>query len=200
MNIIILGFPGSGKSTQGKLLSEKLDLPWISIGLLLREEYRKKTSDGIAANKYLSQGLNCPTEIKIRILEKILNGAANGFILDNYPHTVDDLKHLKSYTKKSGKKIDKVFLLKTSEHEVIERLLKQEQADQTGAKRNDTSVNNIKTRIKIGFKKDAAAIMDYFKKLGVLIEINGEQNVEKVHEEILQSMSSLRRQGSSIFN
>lgn len=188
MNIIILGFPGSGKSTQGKLLSEKLNLPWVSIGLLLREEYRKKTPDGIAANEYLAQGLNCPTEIKIRILEKILNGAINGFILDNYPRTVNDLQHLKSYTKKSGKKIDKVFLLKTSEHEVIERLLRQEQLDHTGAKRNDVSIDNIKTRIKIGFKKDAEPIMDYFKKLGVLIEINGEQSVEKVHEEILKNL------------
>jgi adenylate kinase len=185
MNIIILGFPGSGKSTQGKLLSEKLESPWVSIGLLLREEYRKGTPDGIEIHKYQSQGLNCPTEIKIRILEKILNGAKNGFILDNYPRTEDDLAHLKKWTKQTGRKIDEVFLLKTSEHEVIERLLKQEQLDQTGAKRNDASIDNIKTRIKIGFKKDAEVIMDYFTKLGVLIEINGGQSVEKVHEEIM---------------
>jgi adenylate kinase len=188
MNIIFLGFPGSGKSTQGKLLSEKLGIPWVSIGLLLREEFRKGTPDGIEANKYQSQGINCPTEIKARILEKILTASVNGFVLDNYPRTRDDLDHLKIWLNKTNRRIDKVFLLKTSENEVIERLLKQEQLDHTGAVRNDTSAKSIKKRIKIGFLKDADVIMDYFRKIGALIEINGEQSVEKVHEETMSKI------------
>ncbi len=188
MNIIFLGFPGSGKSTQGKLLSEKLGIPWVSIGLLLREEFRKGTPDGIEANKYLSQGINCPTEIKVRILEKILTESTSGFVLDNYPRSQDDLDHLKKWANKTGRNIDRMFLLKTTESEVIGRLLKQEQLDHTGAERNDTSVESIKKRIKIGFKKDADVIMDYFRKIGVLIEINGEQSVEKVHGEIMSKI------------
>ncbi len=182
-----MGLPGSGKSTQGKLLSKKLKLPWVSIGELLRKEFREKTADGIEANKFLSQGLNCPTEIKIRILEKILD-TSPGFILDNYPRTKDDLTHLKKYVKKPGKRIDFAFLLKTPEKEVIERLIKKDQIDDGGKERNDTSLENIKIRIKKGFKKDADLILNYFKTKNVLVEIKGDESIEKVHEEVMKNI------------
>lgn len=178
--------PGSGKSTQGKLLSEKINIPWVSIGELLREEFRKKTKDGIEANKFTSKGLNCPTEIKIRILEKILLNSKSGFILDNYPRTVDDLNHLKEFIEKAKIKIDFAFLLKTSQGEVIDRLVKKGQMDPDGSKRNDSSISQIKTRINKGFMEDAKIILDYFFSQKILQEINGEQEMEKVHEDIMQ--------------
>lgn len=186
LNIIFLGLPGSGKSTQGNLLSKEISLPWISIGELLREEFRKGTKDGIEANKYLSQGLNCPTEIKIRILEKILNNSPIGFILDNYPRTKDDLNHLKKYLKLSKKKLDFVFLLKTKEEEVIGRLMKKEQKDKGDKTRNDTSLANIKKRIEKGYKADADIILNFFKKMNVLKIINGGQPIEKVNNDIIE--------------
>lgn len=192
LNIILLGMPGAGKSTQGKLLSESLNIPWISIGHLLRDEFRKGTPDGIEANQYSSKGLNCPIEIKIRILEKILievDKSKNGFVLDNYPRTKDDLKHLQSFTKKIGIKIDKVILLKTSEEEAIERLLEKGQVDVGGKRRDDNSLENIKVRIQKGFKEDAEGILDYFRSLGVLVEINGERSVEEVHGAIMGELN-----------
>lgn len=178
--------PGSGKSTQGKLLSEKLASPWVSIGELLREEFRKKTKDGIEANKFTSKGLNCPTEIKIRILEKILLSSKQGFILDNYPRTIDDLNHLKEFTRRAKINIDFAFFLKTSQGEVIDRLVRKGQMDPDGSKRNDTSIAQIKTRINKGFKEDADVILNYFREMKILQEIQGEQSVEKVHEDIVK--------------
>jgi adenylate kinase len=192
LNIIFLGLPGSGKSTQGNLLSKSSGLPWVSIGELLREEFRKGTEDGLKANEYLSQGLNCPTEIKIRILEKILNASHEGFILDNYPRTKDDLKHLKKYLKNSKKKLDAVILLKTKESDVIERLMKKGQEDNGGKKRNDTSLENIKKRIEKGFKEDADYILNYFHTQGVLKIINGGEDIETVSKSILKLISSLK--------
>jgi adenylate kinase len=192
LNIIFLGLPGSGKSTQGNILSKTTSLPWVSIGELLREEFRKGTSDGLEANKYLSQGLNCPTEIKIRMLEKILNEARNGFILDNYPRTRDDLKHLKKYLKISKKKLDAVILLKTKESDVIERLMKKGQEDNGGKKRNDTSLENIKKRIEKGFKEDADYILSFFHKLGVLKIINGGEDIEAVSQNIQKMISTIK--------
>lgn len=190
MNIIFLGLPGAGKSTQGKRLSEKLGLPWISIGELLRDAFRQQTPDGIEANKYLARGLNCPTPIKIRILEKILD-ASPGWILDNYPRTRDDLEHLKKYSQKPGKQIDFVFFLKTSEEEVLARLINKDQTD-SGKKRNDTSKENILIRIQRGFKEDANEILNYFQEKKLLIEIDGGKSIEEVSEQILEKLGKTK--------
>jgi adenylate kinase len=186
--IILLGVPGSGKSTQGKLLSQKLRIPWISIGHLLREESCKNTKEGKIIYQYQSKGLNVPIDIKSKILEKALDRCKEGYVLDNYPRSKDDLAHIQKYFAERKEQVDKVILLKIKEEKAINRLLSKGQQAISGISRNDTSFETIKARIYEGFEKDADLVLSYFRKLGVLVEINGELSVEEVHKEIVSKI------------
>ena len=122
MNIILLGAPGAGKGTQGQLLSENLGIPWISIGELFREEIAQKTLEGQRLQKYLDKGLNVPGDLTLSILNKNIKKCKNGFILDNYPRSIDQLNTFRDFVKRSGLKFDKVIHLLVKEDTSIKRL------------------------------------------------------------------------------
>ncbi len=183
MNIIILGPPGAGKGTQARLLSEKYNIPHLSIGAILRNEFEKKTPLGIEGEKYWGEkGINVPTRISFRLLEKYLRNK-KGFILDNFPRTEENLEYLRN----SGIKIDYVFHLIISDNEIIKRLKKRAVID----KRIDETEDLIKKRINIGYKKEIEQILKYFRDLGILCEINGEISVNDVNNQMKSVIASL---------
>lgn len=188
MNIILIGAPGAGKGTQGQLLSNYLKIPWISIGEIFRQEIASNTSEGQKIQEYIDGGLNAPGDLTISILDKHLRSHTNGFILDNYPRSIDQLNFFKKYVKESGLKIDKAVHLIAREGILIKRLLKRAELDKTKNRqvRRDETPELIRTRINKGYKKDIEPIRMYFKKLGVLNEINGEDTIKNVHKEIVK--------------
>lgn len=176
MNIIILGPPGAGKGTQARLLSEKYNIPHLSIGAILRNEFEKKTPLGIEAEKYWGEkGINVPTRISFPLLENHLKNV-KGFVLDNFPRTRENLEYLK----KSKIKIDFVFHIKISDDEVIKRLKKRAVLG-----RIDETDELIRKRLNYGYKKDIEQILKFFKKMGILYEINGNESVHKVNKQII---------------
>lgn len=188
MNIILLGAPGAGKGTQGQLLSENLGIPWISIGELFREEIAQKTLEGQRLQKYLDKGLNVPGDLTLSILNKNIKECKNGFILDNYPRSIDQLNTFRDFVKRSGLKFDKAIHLLVKEDTSIRRLVKRAKLDEKtkNRRRIDETPKLIRIRIRDGYKKDIEPIRTYFKRLGILYEINGEDTIKNVQTEILK--------------
>lgn len=188
MNIILLGPPASGKGTQAKLLSQRLKLPRIDIGELMRQEYLKKTEIGLKVQEYMQRGVNVPAEIIFKILKKRLDEAKTGFILDNYPRSFTQLEIFKNYLKEENKKIDKAFHIKTSFKTSFERVKKR--ILKAKEKRTDETERLFKIRYEEGYQKDLDSIFQFFKKKKVWIEVDGEQSPKKVFQEILGHFSS----------
>lgn len=122
MNIILLGYPGSGKGTQAKVLSQKLGMFHVSTGDIFREELAKKTPLGQETAKYLSAGRLVPDKLVLEVMKTRLNTETRGLLFDGFPRTVDQAEGLDSWFQGRGQSIDAVLFLKVTEEEVVKRL------------------------------------------------------------------------------
>lgn len=188
MIVIFLGPPGAGKGTQAQLLSQKLGLPAFSVGQLLRDAHREKKPEGRAWEKYSLRGLNVPIELKFKLLAEKMD-QTDGFILDNFPRTREDLAAFKKYLEERDRRVDRVFHLVIGEEVAVSRILSRKGKEaQKELVRGDDNLGILKVRIEEGYRKDLQPILDHFRSLGVLEEISGEQPVETVHREILRRL------------
>lgn len=186
MIVIFLGPPGAGKGTQARLLFQKLGLPALSVGQLLRDAHQQKTPDGTAWEKYSMRGLNVPIELKFKLLAENMDQAKDGFILDNFPRTREDLEAFKKYLKEKDRRVDRVFHLTIGDEVAVSRMLSRKgQETKKELARGDDNLEIIKVRIEEGYRKDLPVILDHFRGLGILEEISGEQPIKTVHREIL---------------
>lgn len=192
MNIILLGAPGAGKGTQGQLLSRSLKIPWLSIGELFRQEIAGNTPEGKKLNEFVSLGLNVPSGLAIEVLDKNLKKHQKGFILDNYPRSIDQLNAFKEYINKSNVHINKTIHLRITKDTSVNRLLKRAKIDEekNGKARIDETPELIRIRFQTGYLKDIAPILEYFKFMGNLLEINGEDTIENVHNDIMRKIKN----------
>lgn len=189
MNIILLGPPGAGKGTEGKFLAKELGLKRLSVGALLRRIIKDKTPIGREVEKYVRKGLNVPADLLFPILSKRFTRNKDGFIIDNFPRSKEQLELLKKLIQNNKLKIDKVFHISVSEKTSLRRLLnRQYERKRLGVQRIDEALNTIENRYKGGYIRDVKEILEYFKKLGILEEIDGEQTIENVHREILRRL------------
>lgn len=120
MNIIFLGAPGAGKGTQAEIVSNKLSIPTISTGNIIREALANKTKMGLEAKSYIEAGKLVPDEvvigiIKDRLSEKDCNA---GFILDGFPRTIPQAEALG----KMGINIDKVIDIEVPDDSITKRV------------------------------------------------------------------------------
>ena len=113
MNLILLGAPGAGKGTQAEVISEKLGIPQISTGNILREAVKNGTEMGVKAKGFMESGALVPDEVVIGILKDRIaeDDCKNGFILDGFPRTVPQAEALESM----GVNIDKVISLEVAD-------------------------------------------------------------------------------------
>ncbi len=118
MRVLLLGPPGAGKGTQAVKLAEKLGIPQISTGELFRRNIEEGTKLGVEAKRYLDAGDLVPSDLTNELVDDRLNNpdAANGFILDGYPRSVEQAKALHEMLERRGTDIDAVL-----EHEMLER-------------------------------------------------------------------------------
>jgi len=120
MKIIFLGAPGAGKGTQAELVSERLGIPTISTGAIIREALKTGTEMGLKAKKFIEEGALVPDEVVIGIVKERLAEAdcANGYILDGFPRTVPQAEALD----KMGVKLDAVVSLEVADEAIVERM------------------------------------------------------------------------------
>ncbi|MFH1773239.1 MAG: nucleoside monophosphate kinase [Patescibacteria group bacterium] len=216
MNKIILIFfgpPGSGKGTQVELLLQKTNWHELSIGSLLRHEIEKASKVGKLANKYIKDGKLVPDEVIKKILEKFLKkevGTKN-LVLDGYPRDQQQQSDLIKMLLKSIKSGTQIYAIEISlsDKEVKERLCgryacycgevfhlkynppkKPGICDNCGKKlfiRTDDKPKIIATRLKI-YHKEIGLLLDYWRKAGKLIKINGEQSINKVFKDLVSQL------------
>lgn len=185
MNILIYGPEGSGKSTQGRLLAQKLKIPHLVSGDLVRKAASEdKGLIGKICRDALERGKYVPDEKMFILWKRRLADpdTQRGWVIDGFPRTVRQLEFLKKSLAQQGKKITKVFYLVISEKESIKRLLKRRRKLPNG-QCHDTP-ERIKARL-ASYKREAAKLLSYFKKMGVLEEIDGEGSIEEIHREII---------------
>lgn len=177
MKIILIGIQGSGKSTQGNLLSEKLSIPYLSTGHIFREIAKEKTPFGRYVKETLNAGVLIPDDKTLEIVDDYLSRDEykNGYILDGFPRTV---KQAESF--KNG--INHVFYLNVSDREALWRLSYRED------ERDDETLLALRKRIEL-FHTLTEPVLDYYREKGILTEVDGEKEIEEINKEILDTIN-----------
>ena len=184
MFIIFYGPEGSGKSTQAKMLAEKLKLPYLGSGDLVRKyaDEDKGIMGDVCREALASGHYVADSEMfvlwKVRLKEA---DVADGFILDGFPRNQTQALFLAEKLDKYGKKLDLVFYLEVSEGESIKRLSKRGRTNPDGSL-HDTP-EKIASRLKI-YREQEADVLAFYKEQGMLKTINGEQSIEAIFKDI----------------
>ncbi|MCL5433305.1 MAG: nucleoside monophosphate kinase [Patescibacteria group bacterium] len=178
MKIILIGIQGAGKSTQGSFLSEKFKIPYLSTGHIFRELSKEKSKIGRYIKEVMNAGFLVPDKKTLKIVSEYLNRSEykKGYILDGFPRTLSQAKEFKNG-------IDKVIYLRVSDKEALWRLSYRNGDDN----REDETLAALRKRIEL-FHKFTEPVLDYYRKKGVLIEIDGEKPIEEVNKEILKGI------------
>jgi adenylate kinase len=176
MKIILIGIQGSGKSTQGNLLSEKLGIPYLSTGHIFREIAKEKTPMGRYIKETMNAGFLIPDEKTLEIVSLYLHRPeyAKGYIMDGFPRTVTQAEAFENG-------INKAVYLRVSDDEALKRIAGRK------SDREDETETAIKKRIE-QFHLHTEPVIEYYRNKGLLIEVNGEQTIEEIFEEIMKSL------------
>lgn len=179
MKLLLIGIQGSGKSTQGNLLSNAFGVRYLSTGHIFRDIAHEKSQFGRYIKEVMNTGALIPDDITLKIVADYLKRAEykKGYILDGFPRTITQAEQFVNG-------IDKVFYLKVSDKEALKRLSFRKQ---NGTLRDDDTVAAIRKRIEL-FHEVTKPVIEYYRKKGILVEVNGEQLVEKIQEDILKSL------------
>ena len=187
MHIVFFGPEGSGKGTQAELLAKKLSLPILTSGDLVRDAAANdKGIIGEVVRQSLREG-KYVADSEMFVLWKWRlkdEDAEGGWIMDGFPRNVEQAKFLDDKIDKYGYRIEKVFYLNLSEEESYRRLIKRGRPLHPGSNELHDSPERIKQRLQI-YKEGEAAVLDYYKKQGVLSVVDADQSIEEVHRDIM---------------
>ena len=197
MRLILLGAPGAGKGTQAEVISERLSIPIISTGNILKEAVREGTELGLKAKRYMDEGALVPDDVIIGIVKERLSAedCADGFILDGVPRTVEQAEALDAM----GVVLDRVISLEVPDETIIERISGRRSCPKCGATyhtvykrprvegvcdkcgsglviRSDDEEATVKNRLRVYHEK-TEQLKDYYGRNGKLREVSGKQDI-----------------------
>jgi adenylate kinase len=207
---VLLGPPGAGKGTQAAIIAEKCSIPHISSGNIFRENLQKNTELGKQARVFMDKGELVPDSLTIEMVENRLmqHDCKEGALLDGYPRTAAQALALKKFLEKNGNKIEAVPFINVPANELIERLSGRWTCKAEGHvyhlvskppkvpnicdidgsplyQREDDKRETVVQRINV-YTQQTAPLIDFYKKEGLLFEVNGSLPIEQVTDKLMK--------------
>jgi adenylate kinase len=195
MILMLLGPPGAGKGTQSQLISEKLGIPQLSTGDMLRAAVKAETPVGLKAKQVMASGGLVHDEIVIGIIADRISESdcSKGFILDGFPRTLAQADALDKLLKSKGRKIDCVIELKVDDSKLVDRI--ETRARETiaagGTVRADDNAEALKTRL-MAYYRETAPIIGYYFAHGLLKSVDGMAPITDVSQQINEILSEFQ--------
>ena len=208
MNLIMLGAPGAGKGTQAAILNQKLGIPTISTGNILRAAVKDGTPIGLKAKEYMDHGHLVPDEVIIGIINERLQAedCKKGYILDGVPRTIAQAEALD----KAGIVFDAVINLEISDEEILQRMSGRRVCEKCGAsyhvvaippkvegvcdacggtlvQRADDAPKTVASRLEV-YHRETEPLKEYYAKKGNLKEIFNQATVEGTTQKMLEAL------------
>lgn len=209
MNIIFLGPPGAGKGTQAQIVCQRLGIPQVSTGDMLRAAIAAGTEMGRKAKEYMDQGQLVPDEVVIGIVKDRLADpdCQKGYILDGFPRTVEQAKALSTFAK-----IDVAINLDVPDDVLVKRLSGRRVCPLCGApyhvdrlngetvcradgtpliQRGDDKAETVLNHLAVYHQK-TAPLIDHYREAGLLKNIGGGLSLEEISEEIFRTLEAIQ--------
>lgn len=209
MNIIFLGPPGAGKGTQAQIVCQRLGIPQVSTGDMLRAAIAAGTEMGRKAKEYMDQGQLVPDEVVIGIVKDRLADpdCQKGYILDGFPRTVEQAKALSTFAK-----IDVAINLDVPDDVLVKRLSGRRVCPLCGApyhvdrlngetvcradgtpliQRDDDKAETVLNRLAVYHQK-TAPLIDHYREAGLLKNIGDGLSLEEISEEIFRTLEAIQ--------
>ncbi len=210
MNLILLGAPGAGKGTQAELILEKLGIPSISTGNMLREAIANGTETGLKAKSYMDNGMLVPDDVILGIVaDRVAQpDCSRGFILDGVPRTLAQAEALEA----KGVRIDHVVSIEVDDSIIEGRMTGRRVCTKCGASyhvvanptrvegkcdlcgsdvavRKDDTPETVQKRLRV-YHSETEVLKKFYAERGLLRMVNGDQDIHKITDEILEKIGA----------
>lgn len=210
MKLVMLGAPGAGKGTQAKRIAAKYQIPHISTGDIFRANIKAGTELGMKAKSYMDQGQLVPDEVTIgMLLDRISqDDCAGGYVLDGFPRTIPQAESLTKALASRGEKLDYAVNVDVPDENIVTRMSgrraclgcgatyhivynapkKEGICDVCGEKlvlRDDDKPETVQKRLAV-YHDQTQPVIDYYKQEGILAEVDGTQDMDKVFQDIVK--------------
>ena len=216
MNIVLMGLPGAGKGTQAEKIVEKYAIPHISTGDMFRAAIKEGTELGLKAKAFMDEGKLVPDEVTIGIVRERLSQAdcEKGFLLDGFPRTVPQAEALDGILEELGRPVEHTINIDVQKDELVARLsgrrickvcgasyhlifnppAEEGKCDKDGGElytRADDNPETVENRLAVNMNQ-AQPLLDFYQAKGVLTNIDGQQDINKVFADLGALLQGIR--------
>ena len=217
LNLMLMGLPGAGKGTQAEKIVDEYKIPHISTGDIFRAAMKNGTPMGLEAKKFIDKGELVPDEVTNGIVKERLakDDVNDGYMLDGFPRNMAQAEALDEFGKELGKSLNCVINIHVDPESLMERLTGRYICRDCGAtyhkvfnptkvegtcdrcggheffQREDDKPETVKNRLDVNIKMNTP-LLDLYKKQGLLHEVNGNQDIDKVFADIKEILDQIK--------